>query len=395
MVKAIGSFFKPWYDERMWKRYLVTAFLMLSLYGRHGTGAAQSLGDLSDFDLGTAYLRAQPHRQSVLFLEAKQEIERRGSTAIAEAIYESFVSSACPQGSFTSGYAKIIQNGAELSIRQEAETLHGVVVKDTVVLVLPPKKELLVGNILEGRIDLIAASGACSMSFARAVDLHAAVRSGNIEAVRSVIASGVDLNQPDTWGTPLDLAVTKGADSIVQLLIDSGADVEGATLPAVGGQRPLHLAATRASGTRTARLLISRGAQLNAPDKTGKTPLITAIMADNLEVADVLIGAGADMEAVDGDLGATALSWAVCAGRFKAVTFLLSKGAQINRSTGPDGDTPLHRAVMCCHKVPQMIGFLVAKGADVNAINNKGLTPIKQTYSEAEKNLLRRLGAKD
>jgi ankyrin repeat protein len=82
-------------------------------------------------------------------------------------------------------------------------------------------------------------------------------------------------------------------------------------------------------------------------------------------------------------------------GRFKSVKFLLSKGAQINRRTGPDGDTPLHRAAMCCHKVPQMINLLVANGADVNARNNKGLTPIKQAYSKLERDLLRSLGAKE
>jgi ankyrin repeat protein len=269
------------------------------------------------------------------------------------------------------------------------------VVKDTVLLVIPPKQSLLVGNILEDRIDLIAASGACSMSFARAADLHEAVRSGDVDAVRSVIEAGVDVNKPDSWGTPLDLAVSKGADNIMRVLIDAGADVEGATLPTVGGQRPLHLAATRVSGVSAARLLIDRGAQLDARDKAGKTPLITAVLAENFEVADVLLGAGADIEAVDSDLGASPLSWAVCLGRFKSVKFLLSKGAQINRRTGPDGDTPLHRAAMCCHKVPQMINLLVANGADVNARNNKGLTPIKQAYSKLERDLLRSLGAKE
>jgi|RhiMetdeSRZDD1v2_1073273.scaffolds.fasta_scaffold20425_4 ankyrin repeat protein len=379
----------------MWKRCLVAAFLMLSLSSRGGTAAGQDLAELSDVDLGSAYLRAQPYKQSLLFSEAREEIQRRGSTKIAEAIYDGFVSSACPPDSFGSGYAKIIQDGAELSIRQESKSLQGVVIKDTVLLVIPPKKDLLVGNILEDRIDLIAASGACSMSFARAVDLHEAVRAGDVEAVRSVIASGADVNQSDSWGTALAIAVSKGSDKIAELLIDAGADVERPTSSTVGAEHPLHLAATRSSRVATARLLVSRGAKLDARDKSGRTPLITAIVADNIEVADVLLAAGADIDAVDSNLGATALSWAACFGRFKAVSFLLSKGAQINGKTGPDGDTPLHHAVVCCHKVPAMIEFLVKNGADVNATNNKGLAPIHQAFNQAEKDLLRSLGAKE
>jgi ankyrin repeat protein len=368
----------------------------------------QELAKLSDFDLGLAYLRAQQEEQKFHYLtefdrfsgkvrrfllEAKGEIQKRGSTRI-EAIYDGVVSSACPRDSFASGFARIMQDGAELQISHDLDVLPGVVVKDTVLVVIPPKQEPLVGKIYEDGIALVARSGNCSMSFARAVNLHDAVRAGDIAVVQSVIESGAEVNEPNSWGTPLDIAVSKGSDKIVQLLIDAGADVEGTTSPAAGGEHPLHLAATRTSGASTARLLVSRGAQLDARDKAGRTPLIAAVLADNVEVADVLLAAGADLEAVDSNLGASPLSWAACWGRFKAAKFLLSKGAQINRRTGPDGDTPLHRAAMCC-KVPDMVKYLVANGADVNATNSKGLTPIKRTYNRKVKDLLRSLGAKE
>jgi ankyrin repeat protein len=298
--------------------------------------------------------------------------------------------------------AKIVQTGPGLQInRHESKdngasrylaALSGVVVKNTIVVVASPRQELLVGTVYEDRMDLVARSGACSMSFARAVDLHQAVRTGDIELVRSVLSSGANVNEPDSWGTPLGMAVVKGSDKIVQLLIEAGADVEGPTVPAVGGQRPLHLAATRLSGANTARLLISRGARLDAWDKAGKTPLITAVVSDNIQVAELLVAAGADMEGVDSQLGATPLSWAACAGRFGAVSFLLSEGAQINAKAGPEGDTPLHHAVRCCHKTPEMISFLVANGANVNATNDRGLTPIQQSFTKTGKELLRGLG---
>jgi ankyrin repeat protein len=356
-------------------------------------------GKLSDLDLALAYLGSWPKEPKLTF-----EIQRRGSAPIVTAIYDAYVSSACPSDSLVSGFARIVQAGAELTIlryepgdqdSRHLVALSGVVVKSAIAVVVSPRQERLVGTVYEDRIDLVARSGSCSMSFARAVNLHDAVRADDIELVRSVLKSGANVNESDSWGTPLGIAVSKGSDTIVELLIEAGADVEGPTVPAVGGQRPLHLAATRLTGASTARLLISRGARLDARDKAGRTPLITAIVSDNIRVAEVLLAAGADMEGADSQLGATPLSWAACSGRFTTVSFLLSKGAQINAKAGPEGDTPLHHAVRCCHKMPEMISFLVANGANVNAKNDRGLTPIQQAFNRAEKKLLRGLGAID
>jgi ankyrin repeat protein len=265
-------------------------------------------------------------------------------------------------------------------------------VKDTVLLTIPPKQDLLVGEFSEGSIALVARDGNCSMSFARDVDLHDAVRAGDRAAVQSAIEAGANVNESNTWGTPLDIAVSKGAGQIVQLLLDAGADIEGATAAGAGGEHPLHLAAARTSGANIARLLASRGAHLDARDARGRTPLITAVLSNNLEVAEVLLSAGADLEGTDGKLGDSPLAWAACWGRSATAKFLLLKGAQINRRSGPNGDTPLHRAVICC-KGDEMIKYLVENGADVNATNSKGLTPIKLTFVKKNQELLRSLGA--
>jgi len=370
--------------------------------------AGPGLTGLLDMDLGRLYLRAKmdqkfKHARQLDRLElmyqrylsgVQREVERRSDATLASAVYDAFISSACPAGILSPGYIKIAQNGSELSIRQNATLLRGVVVRNSVVVVMPPQQEL-VGTIFEGGIDLIAASGACSMSFVKAVNLHEAVRFGNIEAVRSIIAAGANVDEPAVWGTPLDIAVAKGSNAIAELLIEAGADVEGATADSVGRQHPLHLVATRLSGASMAQLLINGGAKLDARDKAGKTPLIRAVSAGNIEVADVLLKAGADIEKGDTELGASPLSWAACSDQVRAVEFLLSKGAQINRQAGPDGDTPLHRAVVCCLKTPDMINLLVAKGADVNALNNNGVTPIKQSYSKRQRDLLVSLGASE
>jgi ankyrin repeat protein len=385
---------------------MVSTFSGPSLRATEGdSDRPQHLAKLSDFDLGLAYLTAQQDEQEIpnstdfgsfsgkrhrFLLETKSEIQKRGSSRI-EGIYDGIVSSACPRNSFASGFARMMQAGAELRISHDLDVLAGVVVKNTVLVIVPPKQELLVGKVYEEGITLVARSGNCSISFAKARNLHEAVRAGDIAVVQSVIESGANVNESDTWGTPLAVAVSKGSDKIVRLLIDAGADIEGATSRGAGGEHPLHLAATRTSAASIAKLLISRGAQLDARDAAGRTPLIAAVLADNVEVAEMLLAAGADLETVDSHLGASPLSWAACWGRVRAVKFLVSKGAQINRRTGPDGDTPFHSAVWC--KRFELIDYLVANGADVNARNNKGLTPLQRTFNKKEKEFLRKLGA--
>ena len=153
----------------------------------------QELAKLSDFDLGQTYLTAKQLLRNDgsslvgrFIAEAKGEIQKRGSTQI-EAVYDGSVSSACPRDSFVSGFAQIEQDGVELKIIHDSRILPGVIVKDTVLVVIPPKLELLVGQAYEGGIALVARRGDCSMSFARAVDLPDAVRAGNRAAVQLAI----------------------------------------------------------------------------------------------------------------------------------------------------------------------------------------------------------------
>ncbi|MCE7862179.1 MAG: ankyrin repeat domain-containing protein [Bacteroidetes bacterium CHB5] len=62
---------------------------------------------------------------------------------------------------------------------------------------------------------------------APAVDLHTAVVSGNLEAVKQHIAAGSDLNVPDPFGgsSPLISAAVFGKSEIAKALIDAGVDL--------------------------------------------------------------------------------------------------------------------------------------------------------------------------
>ena len=74
------------------------------------------------------------------------------------------------------------------------------------------------------------------------IDLHTAVISGNLEAVRNHIGGGTDLNEKEPFGgsTPLITAATFGNKEAAQALIDAGADL---SIQNNDGSTALHAAA--------------------------------------------------------------------------------------------------------------------------------------------------------
>ena len=120
------------------------------------------------------------------------------------------------------------------------------------------------------------------------ISIHKAADDGNIEAIKQHIAAGTDVNSNYEW-------------------------------------TPLHAAANK----ETAELLIAKGADINAKDNLGGTPLFWAALEGNEEVAELLIRQGADVNAA-GPKGWTALHWAVAMAQKKSVELLIGEGADVN-----------------------------------------------------------------
>ena len=83
------------------------------------------------------------------------------------------------------------------------------------------------------------------------------------------------------FGTPLHLAADNGHKEIVELLIAKGADVNAKNK---GGSTPLHEAKTKEVG----ELLIVEGANVNAKNSLGRTPLDNATLFNHPEIANLL-----------------------------------------------------------------------------------------------------------
>ena len=112
--------------------------------------------------------------------------------------------------------------------------------------------------------------------------IHTAAKNGDLAGVQAELDKGVDVNASGNGQSPLHLAAIMGHVEVAELLITSGADLEGTDKH---GNTPLHYTTHRGS-KETAKLLITKGADVNVKRDNGKTPLDNA--KHYPEVADLI-----------------------------------------------------------------------------------------------------------
>lgn len=118
--------------------------------------------------------------------------------------------------------------------------------------------------------------------------------------------------------------------------------------------------------------LLARGANVNARNDDGDTPLHYAAIIGNKRIAVALVAKGADISAKNAN-GDTPLHDAVRGGNKGIVEALIAAGGDVN-AKGAYDLTPLHVAV---HEGDQnIVTALLAMGADVNATTNNGILPL-------------------
>ena len=146
-------------------------------------------------------------------------------------------------------------------------------------------------------------------------DLAAAILDRNVAAARQALAEGASANTAMNDGmTPLGDAAFWGPSAMVDLLLSHGADVNALGGPKEMQMTPLSMAAATSADT------------------------------DAVTVAELLIGRGANIEATDSN-GVTPIGEAAGFGRLKMVALLAGAGANINYRRPKDGETPLHLAI--------------------------------------------------
>ena len=179
--------------------------------------------------------------------------------------------------------------------------------------------------------------------------------------------------------TPLHLAMGRDWFKLARILLDHGADANAENND---GKTPLHLLSEsrvhNGDALELIRVLLKHGVAVNRRDKNNQTPLLLAMWRGQLELARILLDHGADatVEKTNGKTPVHLLLESQIRDQGKAldlIRLLLEHGAVVN---GRDvtHQTPLHLAMG--RDWFKLARLLLERGADTNAENNDGSTPL-------------------
>jgi ankyrin repeat protein len=183
------------------------------------------------------------------------------------------------------------------------------------------------------RTAAIAFSGlglALLATVARAADeprLVRIVKAGDHAALRATLARPVDVNVREVDGTTaLHWAARNDDPEAVRLLLKAGAHADAANRYSV---TPIALAAANGNAT-IVEALIAAGADPNTTPPAGEPVLMTAARTGSVETVRCLISHRADVNAHERWLGETALIWAAAANYPDVVKWLVASGADLD-----------------------------------------------------------------
>ncbi|WQF78469.1 Putative NACHT nucleoside triphosphatase, P-loop containing nucleoside triphosphate hydrolase [Colletotrichum destructivum] len=186
-------------------------------------------------------------------------------------------------------------------------------------------------------------------------------------------------------GAPVDddllcLAVRSCHKATVQTLLDADADLyrSGA----------LHLAAESGDNT-IVELLLQKGADVQGQDESGRSPLCMASARGHLRIAETLLGEGADINHADSH-GRNPLWRSIHAGHPHVVQLLLDKGANVH-CVYIKGCRPLHLAIRMMNSAQKSVQLLLEKGADVNCQQDNGMTALHLAAQRGEHSVVETL----
>ncbi len=231
--------------------------------------------------------------------------------------------------------------------------------------------------------------------------LHWVAGSDNTESMKFLLTvPGIDINRQDMEGkTPLYWAASNGRHANVALLLAApGIDVNKADIE---GKTPLMIAEVqkhnqcidllRKAADETQKPA-DKNPQPKAPTLNKQIPTLHNA-CNNPEELKKLLAAGADVNAADKD-GTTPLIAAVNLRQVECCKLLLAApGIDVNKADNK-GRTPLNWAA--CWDAELVKLLLAAPGVDVNKADNEGKTPLKvaEQHNPDCVELIRRAGGK-
>lgn len=193
---------------------------------------------------------------------------------------------------------------------------------------------------------------------------------GSASMIQDLLMQGAQLasTTEKTGESPLHLAARYARSDAAKRLLDAGAD---ANAQDSSGRTPLH-AAVAADAVGVFQILLrNRATNLNAKMHNGMTPLILAIRLAMEGMAEDLVNADADVNAADAD-ARTPLHWAAAVNDVASVRLLLAHGANRDAQDVHE-ETPLFLAAR--EGSLAAVGTLLEHGANRDITNHMDRRP--------------------
>lgn len=219
---------------------------------------------------------------------------------------------------------------------------------------------------------------------------------GHTSIVQRLLEKGADVNAKDSTNeTPLMYACVGGHADIAIQLLQHGADVHSASDE---GVRPLHIACTKPKFEKVVRMLIDRGADPNVVDDEGDTPLHVVAGNNRLELVEILGTKDLDVRNKRGD---TPLMVACDEGYEEVGIVFLEKGANMDVQS-VKGLTAFDYALQSRNEV--LTSELIVRGAHVKKLKSvqtfaerHGMLQLQRIaeYAEKAKNIQKSKKAKN
>ncbi len=233
-------------------------------------------------------------------------------------------------------------------------------------------------NALEGGFDI----NQTSRTSGRTTALMLAAKNNQLAVVNCLLLRGANVNFRRHQGpTALKVAMDAGHVMVVQALLQGGAfakadyDTQISSLVGKGAEAVM-------------KVMIDNGADLEGKDGQGYTALHHAAWIDDQQLITLLLDEGANIEA-KGARDETALHMTRSSAQLKALCCLIDHGADIN-ATALNEITALHMAAFCGSYI--LIELLHAKGALIDKQTFHGSTALQLAVNGDDEELKTFLG---
>ena len=205
--------------------------------------------------------------------------------------------------------------------------------------------------------------------------------SGSAADLRKLLDAGMKPDSKTAEGTTALMLAARDIDK-VKLLLERGADVNA---PAATGITPLMVAAIHKGNVEVVRLMLKKGAKPNVDKgvevRNDASALFFAVMAGDAQTAGALLDAGArlgDRMKVIGRIPITPMLYAASGGDTNIVECLVGRGADANE-VDDDAISVLAWATISNHL--DTVQALLKRGAQVNHVDKHGMTPLMYAAS--------------